>query len=104
MDEMNTLLPPWATGVYTGNLSRGTQLSTKDGRRVGNAVVVDDGSWSGGLFQQWFFYVVVTDFGNKLELTAQEIEEMFHEPKWLMDIHTHAGYNTWQLDIRLGRD
>lgn len=98
-----SMLPPWATGEYKGVVVVGTQLSTRDGRRCGNAVVVGINEYE-SLFKSWLIHTVITDIGNKLELTHREMEELFHEPKWVMDFTTHNGYKVWQNDVLLGQD
>ena len=102
-EEFDILLPHWAISVYTGVLVPGTQLSTKDGRRTGNAVVVSVEEVS-SLFKSWLIATIVTDIGNKLEMTTAEVESCFYEPKWVMDVQSHNGYKVWQEDIRLNRD
>ena len=97
------VVPHWAVDVYKGSLVPGTQLSTQDGRRFGNAVVVSVEEVS-SLFKSWLVASLVTDIGNKIELTTEQVEAYFHEPKWVMDLSTHSGYNVWQEDIRLGLD
>lgn len=96
-------LPPWAIDVYKGVLVPGLQLSTRDGRRVGNAVIIETGERY-SIFKSWEVSTVVTDIGNKLELSTQELWELFHEPEWVMDFREHNGYKVWQEDIRLYRD
>lgn len=102
-EELNIDLPPWAIGRYRGYMEPGVQLCTKDGRKIGNGVVVE-AAWGGGLFHQWFCISVVTDIGNRLELGEKEVAELFYRPKWVMDMHTHNGYKVWQEDVRCGRD
>ena len=46
-----------------------TILHTKDGRRIGNAIIIGrDGE----------YYVIKTDYGNELKLTYAEIKEEFN--------------------------
>lgn len=57
----------------------GKQLATKDGRKVGNAIISslnDDGTCE-----------VLTDFGNKMTLNLEEIEEFFYT-----DFHKTEGF------------
>lgn len=51
----------------------GTKLATKDGRIIGNAIVVGTG---GDLIPGAF--VIETDFGNLTTLSMVEIENWFH--------------------------
>lgn len=74
------LLPPWAssraTGGYTDLMA---SLPTKDGRLTGNAVIVWRGTRYGIDVTQ-----VVTDAGNSLYLTDNELVELFHPPVYVM--------------------
>lgn len=55
------------------------QLPTRDGRRVGNARVVE----AFRRFNEENFSVK-TDAGNQLILCRSEMEELFHPPAWVM--------------------
>lgn len=79
-------LPPWAIGV-TNEPVVGAQLCTRDGRRVGNAVVVGPKVSEYG----FEFLTVLTDAGNMMKLTESEISELFWPPHWLMDPATAPG-------------
>ena len=59
------------------------QLQTRDGRRMGNAVIlaVDVEQWEDNLVD---LYTIITDFGNVLRLTEDGLETYFHPPKWKM--------------------
>ncbi len=46
-----------------------TILHTKDGRKLGNAIVTG---------ARGRFWEVTTDYGNKVELTTEEIEKYFY--------------------------
>lgn len=80
---MKEALPAWATGIAAG-YDVGAQLATRDGRRAGNAVI-SAGPTTEGTFE------VVTDVGTHLRLSAAEIEELFHPPRWTMAVETHPG-------------
>lgn len=95
--------PPWAIDTYKGVIVPGLQLSTRDGRRMGNAVVVAVDEHC-SLFKSWEIATIVTDYGNKVELTTRELQELFHEPKWVMDFTEHNGYKAWRQDVEAGRD
>jgi len=85
-DTYNPHQPPWATGGARGYLEVGAQLSTRDGRRIGNAVVLEVmPSCKGASARIW------TDAGNDLVLNEAELDELFHEPEWLMDPATSPG-------------
>ena len=80
------LRPHWAIGLAEGYMQRGAQLCTRDGRRMGNAVVA--GFETRG---EKTFAVAVTDVGTVMRLNQGELAEWFDEPKWLMDVVSHAG-------------
>lgn len=76
-------LPNWADKHVAGKLELYVQLSTRDGRRFGNAVIVDILTENyGGI--EMVFYVVLTDFGNQVVLIEKEIEQYFFPPEWRM--------------------
>lgn len=52
-----------------------TALATRNGRHIGNAVVTG----KKGPYTQ-----IVTDAGNILNLTRNELNELFHPPQYLM--------------------
>lgn len=68
-------LPLWASGLALGQLVLAAQLPTKDGRRMGNAVIVaiEDER-----------YRVITDAGNELIMLESEVKEAFYPPQWIM--------------------
>jgi hypothetical protein len=71
----DVLLPPWASGMAHGNyLAVGAMLPTRDGRRMGNAIVegVDAVAVS-----------IMTDAGTKVRMTAIELAEQFWPPTWI---------------------
>ncbi len=89
--NQHDIIPKWASGYAHGNyMQKGAQLSTKDGRKIGNAVVV--GFFEEIICQQVdgdYFYLpetatVITDFGNRLMLNIIELEQLYHPPKWVM--------------------
>lgn len=80
-------LLPWATGKAKGWTDIGAQLRTKDGRRIGNAVLIGSEQQQG-----LTLYQVVTDVGTLVNFTERELEEMFHQPDYTMNVETHTGY------------
>lgn len=81
-DELHDLLmPDWAVGT-TDTWCLGAQLCTKDGRVVGNAVIVGERVNAYGRS----FWPVVTDKGNSMRLTDGELDSMFHPPRWIMNL------------------
>jgi hypothetical protein len=83
-DDFNLYLPDWATGTTT-SWCVGAQLRTKDGRRLGNAVIA---SYRLGELSPW---EVVTDAGTTLRLDEAELDELFWPPSWVMDVATSPG-------------
>ena len=84
--------PEWSTGYAKHITDVGAQLCTRDGRKIGNAVVLRWPVESHG-FQ---FAEVVTDAGTRLKLTEGELREFFHEPTYLMDPGTAPGLDRAQ--------
>lgn len=72
-------LPSWATSKASDYMEVGACLPTRDGRRCGNATVLELVS------ADQMYARVITDAGNKLTLTRNELEELFHEPKYITD-------------------
>jgi hypothetical protein len=84
LDGSNLLLPDWATGTTT-SWCVGAQLRTKDGRRLGNAVVA---SYHQGELSPW---EVITDAGTTLRLNEAELDELFWPPSWVMNVASSPG-------------
>lgn len=76
-------LPHWASDSLDGEWVQYAQISTRDGRRMGNAVIlaVDTVKWGDTKVD---LHTIITDFGNVLRLTEGELAEHFHPPKWKM--------------------
>lgn len=69
-------LPEWAAKRSDGTyMEVGAQLCTRDGRKIGNAVVID---------VQEPYAEIVTDVGTIITFTREELQEFFHEPEWKM--------------------
>lgn len=83
METYEEPLPEWATALAHGLFVLGSQLPTKDGRRMGNAHIVDT-IFSEPLDQT--IYVILTDAGNTARLTQGELEECFYPPKYISDV------------------
>ena len=79
--------PSWATGTTT-TLAPGAQLCTKDGRKIGNAVITGEAVEH---ISGRFVWPVTTDAGTTLYLNDSEIDELFWPPQWLMDPATAPG-------------
>jgi hypothetical protein len=80
-------LPEWATGVSTTPVV-GSQLCTRDGRRLGNAVLLDIEVY---LDSRSMLFICVTDVGTKVTLKERELKEAFHPPRYVMDPNRHPG-------------
>jgi hypothetical protein len=80
------LLPDWAIGTAS-ELAPGAQLCTRDGRKVGNAVVSGPKVLESGRE----YWPVLTDAGTTLRLNDGEVAELFWPPRWLMDPATAPG-------------
>lgn len=50
-------------------MEKNTVLHTKDGRKIGNAIIIDN---------EGRFNLVKTDYGSETKLTDEEIEELFY--------------------------
>lgn len=75
-----TWMPEWAIGLTDGLYTDiHAQLPTKDGWRTGNAVSLGTEEKKGILYIK-----IVTDAGNILFLTQNEVEELFHPPRYIM--------------------
>lgn len=76
-------LPDWAIAKANGKLVVGASLPTKDGRRTGNAVVATTIDADEAYATCPKLYVVVTDMGNMMTLTEDEVSELFYEPTYV---------------------
>ena len=83
MDEFTDMPPPWAAKPSNGNYIIGAQLPTRDGRRCGNAHIIEI-AFSETLGQQ--LHTVLTDAGNTFRATVGELEGLFHPTVWAGDL------------------
>jgi hypothetical protein len=75
-------MPRWAVDVNRSyEVVVGAQLCTKDGRRMGNAHVISKAH----KFEDDYF-MVLTDAGNKVNMTEKEIRSTFHISPWISDV------------------
>ena len=76
-------LPDWADKALTGEWVQYAQLQTRDGRRMGNAIilVVDVVVWDD---QPVDLHTIMTDFGTIVRLTEGELQGLYHPPQWRM--------------------
>ena len=73
-------LPGWAKERSNGEYMKiGSQLCTKDGRKIGNAFVIKIKKYNNLIVAE-----VKTDIGTVLELTEQELKQYFYQPQYIM--------------------
>lgn len=88
---LREMLPDWAESYSpNGILCVGRQLCTKDGRRLGNAFITRELE-SIPTIVLVTVWEVVTDAGNVLKMTAQEIRELFYVGDYIARLHTIPG-------------
>ena len=76
------MLPCWAVGASNGNFMEiGAVLPTRDGRRHGSSVVF---SIAISEFTEGVIAKVVTDSGNTMTMTRNELEASFYPPEFIM--------------------
>lgn len=93
--EAHDFIPEWATGRAKASTDLGAQLPTRDGRRCGNAVVMQC-----HMVIDKPFVIVCTDAGNLMTLSPSEVDELFYPAKWVMDPNTAPGAIRHTIDIR----
>lgn len=77
--EWANQLPSWAERLAEDHeIVVGTQLPTRDGRKIGNAWVTNVNTCGDLLL-----FTVRTEAGNEIALTFWEIDELFHPPKYV---------------------
>lgn len=79
------LMPAWATGHTKGGLVLGAHLPTRDGRRIGNAHIINIGPGPRGTTK--LLFTVLTDAGKRIKLNQREVFELFHSPQWVSDLN-----------------
>lgn len=76
-------LPDWAEAKANGNYRHiHCALPTRDGRRTGNAV--NAGTYKNATDQHGTIYNVITDAGNIIHCSENEMEELFYPPEFVM--------------------
>lgn len=83
-DDIDAFAPEWVESEidnekFNGYRAIKGQLRTKDGRRTGNAVVVAHTIRFGVYVTK-----VITDAGNIMFLTENEMVQLFYVPKYVM--------------------
>lgn len=86
-EQMDFPLPEWAVSRTSHSTTIGAQLRTKDGRACGNAVTVEFPIESRGLI----LAKVITDAGTEMLLTENELDELFYQPEYVMDVFKAPG-------------
>lgn len=90
-EYLRQVLPDWAESYSPdGILCPGRQLCTKDGRRLGNAFITRELEPIPTLVLV-AVWEVVTDAGNVMKMTAQEIRELFYVGDYIANLHTIPG-------------
>ena len=90
-EYLQQVLPDWAESYSPdGILCPGRQLCTKDGRRLGNAFITRELEPIPTLVLV-AVWEIVTDAGNVLKMTAQEIRELFYVGDYIAHLHTIPG-------------
>ena len=67
-------------------LEPGTVLCTKDGRKFSNAIVLF--SRNNANIEEYATYTIMTDFGNKVSLSRQEIDNLFYIVDYCQTVET----------------
>lgn len=76
--------PSWAISHTNGELVLGAHLPTRDGRRTGNAHIIDiqPAPWS----EDVPLFTVLTDAGTAIRLISGEVQAYFYPPEWVSDV------------------
>lgn len=83
IDNWEDQLPEWAEMKAHGNYKHiRAALPTRDGRKTGNAVNAGVHRNPDHLLPT--VYYVVTDAGNIIRATENEMKELFHPPEYVM--------------------
>lgn len=97
----------WQVGQCTSSMTIGAQLATRDGRRLGNAVVVNIREVTYPSQNVTLTVAtIVTDAGSVIEFTENELNECFYPATCVMDVMTHPGFERLSQEDRskvLGR-
>lgn len=86
-------LPHWADKNLHGEVELYAQLQTRDGRRFGNGIVIEVIE-AAEHFPTDTYYVILSDFGNKMMLSAERLAAQFYPPLFRM--------NKTLVEFRLG--
>jgi hypothetical protein len=72
----------------------GMALATKDGQRCGNAFIIKEEDKNYGGVETFHLFHVLTDFGNIMRLTENEVIELFDIADWWCEEVTFTGFST----------
>ena len=81
------LLPSWAEKLSDGQyMEEGAQLCTKDGRIIGNAIVVsvEFPSSPNDPHGEIPWARILTDRGHEAWMCVEEMEKLFHPPSYIV--------------------
>jgi hypothetical protein len=87
-------IPHWANGTTTVP-TLGAQLCTRDGRGVGNAVIMGGCAGRDGELS----WEILTDAGNTLHFSEAELAESFWPPRWVMDPRDAPGLSRRRVPL-----
>lgn len=82
--EAESMLPQWAIGRARGELVEGAQLPTMDGRRMGNSHIIKIVPGLKGAPS--LNYLILTDAGNTVVMSENEIRAQFHPPEYISSV------------------
>lgn len=85
-DKEDEPIPEWAIGRTEGKYIIGAQLPTKDGRRTGNAHIIDIYKKTYNK-RKYTIHLVLTDAGTEIQCTENELKELFYPTEWLSDVN-----------------
>lgn len=76
---LEAMKPDWAERLAGEELEVNLQLCTRDGRQIGNAVIVCQVTESHGTYWE-----IMTDIGSIVKMTDEEIDERFYRGLYIM--------------------
>lgn len=83
ISEVTAPLPAWADKFLDGEIELYAQLATRDGRRFGNGIVIEEHEETYNDVTHRIF-VILTDFGNRIALSEAQVERLFFYPEFRM--------------------
>jgi hypothetical protein len=73
----------------------GMTLATKDGHRCGNGYVINEEDEDYGGAETFHLFHVMTDFGNVMKLTTNEVNELFYISNWWLEQEDNKIEGAW---------